>query len=317
MIGTYVFRVLLFAFLVVGLGTLAVFIPDYGNRGNMLYSILDKHERLDSISQPKMIFAGGSNLAFGLDSRKVQEAFGMPVVNMGIHAGLGLKFILDDVRPYLGRGDVVVIVPEYPHFYDKYPSVFYGQDELLTMIFDIVPEERKYISLKQWTHLYRGLPNYVGNKYYCLLKYGRKPKTVKGKAKAYQRSSFNKYGDITAHLEMGYAGTPPIPEVDHPANLDAIEYINEFGRECQAKGATVLMAMTSIQDTGYYRTEDHINNLIDAFDKYLQVPLIAPPARYRMKNELFFDTMEHLNKEGRELRTNMLIEDLSSYLKLK
>ncbi|MCI4671330.1 MAG: hypothetical protein MRZ79_24530 [Bacteroidia bacterium] len=315
MIGTYVFRVLLFAVMVVGIGTIAVFIPDFGNKGNMLYSILDKHDRMDSIQGPKIIFAGGSNLAFGLDSRMVEEAFDKPVVNMGIHAGLGLKFILDDVRPYISEGDVVVIVPEYPHFYKQYPSTFYGQDELLTMVFDIVPNERKYISFKQWTHLYRGLPNYIGNKYYCLLKYGRKPRVATGRAKAYQRNSFNEYGDIITHLDMEPYKVAGIKEVDYPANLEVIEFINEFGRECKAKGAKVVMAMTSIQDTGYYKAQSHIDDLTVAFENYLEVPLIAAPARYRFKNELFFDTMEHLNKEGREMRTQMLIEDISAYMK--
>lgn len=316
MIGTYLFRVLLFICLIVVLSSVAMFvIPDYGYRGNMLYSILDKHERLDSIDSPKMIFAGGSNLAFGLDSRKVEESLEMPVVNMGIHAGLGLKFILDDLRPFVGKGDVVVIVPEYPHFYKKYPSVFYGQDELLTMVFDIVPNERKNISFKQWTHLYRGLPNYIGNKYYCLLKYSRKPRVARGKAKAYQRDAFNEYGDIVAHLDMEQPQQlPPIKEVDYPVNMDAIEYVNEFARECQAKGATVVMAMTSIQETGFYKAEDHIDLLKVAFDQHLDVPLIAPPARYKFKDKLFFDTMEHLHKEGRQLRTEMLIEDISRYM---
>ncbi len=317
MIGTYIFRVSIFVTLIVAVSIIAVYLPDYGNRGNMLYSILDKHQRLEEIDGPKMIFAGGSNLAFGLDSREVEESFGLPVVNMGIHAGLGLKFILDDVRPYVGEGDVVVIVPEYPHFYEKYPSTFYGQDELLTMVFDIVPNTQEYISLKQWTHLYRGLPNYIGNKYYCLLKYGRKAKVPKGRALAYQRNSFNAYGDITTHLQMDGFPVPPIVEADYPANKDVIEYINEFGRECEARGAKVMIAMTSIQRSGYFKAQGHIDQLKEAFDKFLEIPLIAPPSRYSMDDSLFFDTMEHLNKEGREKRTQMLIEDLSTYIETK
>ena len=40
--------------------------------------LIDKNERLCSIEGPKIVLVGNSNLAFGIDSAAIEEAFGMP-----------------------------------------------------------------------------------------------------------------------------------------------------------------------------------------------------------------------------------------------
>src|SRR5688500_9034323 len=52
---------------------------DYG-----LATVL-KHDRLARDVPRKIVFIGGSNLAFGMDSGMVEKATGLPVVNMGMN----------------------------------------------------------------------------------------------------------------------------------------------------------------------------------------------------------------------------------------
>ena len=40
-----------------------------------------KHERLCEIYEPKIILIGGSSLPFGIDSERLEEYVGMPVVD--------------------------------------------------------------------------------------------------------------------------------------------------------------------------------------------------------------------------------------------
>ena len=79
-------------------------------------AISDKHHRLSTVESPRIILVGGSNLAFSVDSEKIEKHFERPVVNMGLHAGLGLKFMLNEIQPALNGGDIVIIFPEYEHF---------------------------------------------------------------------------------------------------------------------------------------------------------------------------------------------------------
>ncbi len=76
-------------------------------------ALIDKHVLLSEPREPKIVIIGGSNVAFGMDSRVLQEELGRPVVNAGLHAGIGLEYMLRDVEGYLSAGDVLVVIPEY------------------------------------------------------------------------------------------------------------------------------------------------------------------------------------------------------------
>lgn len=77
--------------------------------GNYQASLLDKVERLQSIEEPKIILIGNSNLAFGMNSQMLEEAMEMPVVNMGLHGGLGNAFHEEMLQFGLSEGDIVIL----------------------------------------------------------------------------------------------------------------------------------------------------------------------------------------------------------------
>ena len=88
-----------------------------GNRAvierNYFAAFGDKQARLESTPAPRLILAGGSGMAFGLDSGRLEAELGRPVVNMGLHVALGVEFQLNALRPYLREGDVVLLGFEY------------------------------------------------------------------------------------------------------------------------------------------------------------------------------------------------------------
>lgn len=73
---------------------------------------------------PRIIFVGGSNLAFGLDSQRIKDSLNINVINYGLHAGIGLKYMVDDISTYARKGDIIVFAPEYSHFYS---GLAYGE----------------------------------------------------------------------------------------------------------------------------------------------------------------------------------------------
>jgi hypothetical protein len=60
-------------------------------------------------SPPRLVFAGDSNLAFGLDTQTVKEAPGRPACNLGLNGGLGLNFVLAEVEHLARPGDTVLL----------------------------------------------------------------------------------------------------------------------------------------------------------------------------------------------------------------
>ena len=81
-----------------------------------LASSIDKHALLERAGSPRLILVGGSNVAFGFDSQLLEQRLGLNPVNMGLHASVGMRFMLQEVQPYLRPGDVVVVSPEYEQF---------------------------------------------------------------------------------------------------------------------------------------------------------------------------------------------------------
>jgi hypothetical protein len=114
-VSRFFVAVLIFATLLVGVMCL----PPRPARTSYLASAIDKVKMLKTVPGPRLILIGGSNLAFGIDSAYLQNRLQMPVINMGVHIAFGLRYMLNQARPYLRSGDIVVIVPEYEHFKDQ------------------------------------------------------------------------------------------------------------------------------------------------------------------------------------------------------
>ena len=72
-------------------------------------SLIDKVDRLESIDEPKIILVGNSNLAYGINSELIEESMGMPVANLGLHGGLGNKFLERIALLGINEGDLVII----------------------------------------------------------------------------------------------------------------------------------------------------------------------------------------------------------------
>ncbi|GEM_PF-1809078 len=106
-----------------------------------LLASLYKEELLQNTSSPKIIIIGGSNTVFNVDCREISRAIGLPVVNMGLHAGLGLHFMLNEVEPYLQAGDIVLIIPEYDQFFN---GMFDGSRITLRLV-TLNPSTLRYI----------------------------------------------------------------------------------------------------------------------------------------------------------------------------
>ena len=54
--------------------------------------------------KPKVLFVGGSNVLFGVDSKQFSESTGIPSINFGCAAGMGPELILDLMKGHLSSG---------------------------------------------------------------------------------------------------------------------------------------------------------------------------------------------------------------------
>lgn len=286
------------------------FVPDVISKDSILEGLLDKHEMLERINGEKIIFIGGSNISFGLDSKKVIEKFSKPVVNMGVHANLGLEFTINDVKSYINKGDVVVLAPEYENFYT---DDFYGMMELVSVLFDIDPSGRKLVDLTQWRHLFKYIPTYSAKKIKNYIFSPFEKKTSSSIISPYDRKSFNEFGDTYIHWSL--------PNQSHlcskktngseKINTEVMTFLKNFKEYTEDRQAKLIILPPVIESQSY----DSLTNVIDLINKSLSsnsIPYSAEPVRYKFSSDLFFNTYYHLNKKGVDKRTQLVIEDLNN-----
>jgi hypothetical protein len=294
------FKVLILLLLVIATMIIIILLPLPSNAYHL--AIIDKHRRFENTGTPRIVLAGGSNLAFGIDSRLIQNTLDVSVINTGVDANFGLGRMLDDLAPRLNPGDILVIVPEYHHF----ESHWNGDVAAWELIFDA----RQYRLLVPST-LYgfpSGILSYVKTKLSAMIP--RRPDPH-----AYTRDGFNEYGDYVKHLALEnrqFAPSKPLKNLETLYLARFFAFVDAF----TARGITVLVSYPSFEESVFLASETFIRELDAAF-RDRAVTVISNPGDYAFPRSYFYDTSYHLNAEGRELRTARLIRDLERYFQVK
>lgn len=276
-----------------------------GKKSDYMGAIVEKHKRLKSIQGRKIIFAGGSNLALGLNSARVQDSLQIPVVNLALNAGIGLDFMLNELRYTIEPGDEVVLSIEY--FMADYCPY-----DLFTNIISYFPEASRYAQMPNPSildHLKNNISKKIekvkSNKNFLT---GLFKDTSQVQTFAYNRSAFNQFGDCEGHLglpRLPYLADGGIIEYKHWHN---IERLNSFYRFAKSKNVKVYFTYPSYPTSQYILNMETIKHLDADLHKELLFPILGGPTDFVFDDSLFFDTVYHLSKEGREKRTDKVIE---------
>ncbi|MFC1851374.1 hypothetical protein ACFL27_14345 [candidate division CSSED10-310 bacterium] len=303
------------------LGTSMFYFPYLPLQKSLHFALLDKHERLRTTPSPRLIFIGGSNLLFGLNSKRIAETCNIDVVNAGMHAGCGLRYMLNDIKPFIQEHDVVVIVAEYGQWYG---GRSYGGLQLLYTLFDVYPEGRQYISFRQWLHLLKFIPYYASSKVLNTVRSEVKEfirpqrKEIIG---VYERKAFNEYGDIVAHWgrkneTFSAMGKNNLASKGN-ANPDLLDFLNAYHNYVESKNAELYFLYTCFHESSFDNNKEAINQLHAELSKTLTFPILSNPERYKYPDQYFFNSVFHLNGEGVILRTSHIIEDLQAVIDKK
>lgn len=276
---------------------------------NYQASLIDKNERLCSIDEAKIVLVGNSNWAFGVDSQKLEEAMGMPVVNMGMHGGIGNPFNEQAAVQNIHEGDIVII--SYSNFAD---GDIIKNPELAWITIENHPALWKYIRPKDWPDMIKAYPTYLKD---CLDLWSQGIGNMDSGTE-YSRLQFNEYGDniydrptlVVSDEELAEAHIPEIGD-------ETIDRLNKLNQTLQEKGATLLVTPYPTPVTAHTPPTEEYVAFSDQIEERLDFPLIGRYEDYRMDKNLFYNTYLHLNNEGKQLRTQMLIGDLQEYLSSK
>ena len=278
----------------------------------------EKFDRLNSIEGEKIVVVGGSSVAFGIDSALMEEHLGKPVVNFGLYAALGTKLMMDLSRSAIGEGDIVILAPELDV---QTLSLYFSSENTLEALDDDYSMAR-YVRGDNKLSLLGGLWKHAGKKLSYMKEGIPDPEGV------YNSKSFNEYGDVRGSMtdldgnllwergqnvmQLYYDPATVIDLSPDIISEEFIDYVNEYVRFCERRGATVYFSYCPMNRLAIKEgtTENDIADFTAYLKKSINCEFISYVDSYIIEEGYFYDTNFHLNNAGVLLRTKTLIEDI-------
>jgi hypothetical protein len=267
---------------------------------------------------PKVLIVGGSGTHFGVQAEKIQAASGRRVINFGLFADISLPVLLNTVASSVRPGDQVVLALEYELYsYDaRHPSAglvdyaLNGETDVLSQIpvFDrmvlmfSIPPRR--LALGYWAKL-KGRDIYANNA-------------------EYDAATVNAFGD-----ETSFRVTPRVHKMIESARkgrenstlLKGIQEPNggwkileDFIEKSRRSGVQVLATFPNLMNKPGYKGRLPGEEQIVRFYRSHNVPVLGSAHDALYDPDLFYDTVYHLNEDGRSLRTAQLARLLRPYI---
>lgn len=271
-----------------------------------------KLARAASLPEPKLVVVAGSGAMFGIDSPQLEQAFGRPVVNLGVNAGILSPYLLIYARQAVKPGDWVLLPLEYPLYHDRFEvnqvyleywlshPVIYGLNPWrLVKLLAVTPLERVVQG-------YRGVP---------------KGFQVAG---LYGAQHLDERGDQTLSRREArspdlFAGAVHSPVQHYGAQATTLngswKLWQAFARDVEKAGGCAVFVPPAMLDRQAY----HADPVERAFYEGLPAEArahglnyLGRPLDFLYPADDFFDTNYHLTAEARQRHTARLIALLRS-----
>lgn len=255
-----------------------------------------KYQTLYETRGKKIVFIGGSGLPFGLRTDLLQEEIGndYTVINYGLYATLGTKFMIDTAIDAIDDGDIVILCPELS---EQTFSLYFNGEAALQATGGIASSLADLPIGNKISTFY----HYFG---YSFDKIGyAMNSTILDPDGVYRADSINQWGDIEYAdrenniMNNGYDVNMPIT-TDSLLNEDFLEYVNDFTRDCQEKNATVYFGFAPANIAAARSSQNKRAEFETELQKALDCRLLGSVEDYLLEKGYFYDTNFHLNASG-------------------
>jgi hypothetical protein len=290
-------------------------VPVPGEQGRyLLYTF--KKNRAESIESPKLIVMSGSNGRYGIDTEKLGKGLGMPSVNMATSVSLGLEYLLHQTRPVIKSGDWILVPLEY----SLYRKDLGGKSFTKECIEYVLAYDPDYFRAKEPIQKVEFIAGISLRRFFEGLLHTVFP--FSNTLEKYPPLPFNKNGDATENIGHKFDGFNDALEDfllrKEGLSETALRTLSDFIDECRRNGVRFFAAYPSFLYNEVYLSEATREKIaaIEAFYASKNVPVLGTFEDSLYPIEDMYDTRYHLNTEGREKRTRLLLKLLKPYSRL-
>ncbi|EIA7377616.1 hypothetical protein K7S98_002755 [Listeria monocytogenes] len=235
---------------------------------------------------PKRLIVGGSDVLYSFDTDKIEQETNKLTVNFGINVGLGLGFLLDEVKRQIKPGDDVILCLAYSLYFKPAYSIFSYE---YYRMFD-KSQLRRFKWKQQIFYL---LSNFKLNMTY--------------KQKQFDIAESGAYINVSGECLDGKKNKPlHFPEKF--IETDATLLLEQFYELCLKKDIRLRITYPSTLGFNDYYDVTYISQLGTYLEENFNV--IGKPADYFVSQKEIYNSVYHVNELGQLERTNRLITEL-------
>lgn len=301
-------------------------------------SAIVKRMIADSIKEPKLVVLGGSNALFGINSTMLENALGIPTVNLALHASLSIDYLLQESRKVLQPHDHILLSLEYVLYARKSPYSLWFTNQIMTWdtayFWDLSIEDKgSFVRSVPLNRLIAGalaqlqrkrsanfLSRTLANAEDVHLRHARALTDTSTSAwEVYSVVNIDAHGDVRHHPQRqsledeGYF-------ISYPFVLSARvwEELREFSEYCQTRDITLYIVWPPTMknpklDFNSLVVQNHLQQL-QSHMLQLHMQTLGLPWEFFYERALFSDTAYHLTPAGRSKHTEALLRYLRPLL---
>ena len=274
-----------------------------------------KYSRLYGAEGKKIIFIGGSSLPFGLRCDLIEQELGgeYEIINFGLYATLGTKFMMDVAKDAISEGDIVILAPEL----NAQTYSLYFNPEAVLQATDGFSAMNSGLSLNDKLSLIYNYFDYATTR----IKYGIND-NAPDPIGVYRADSLNSYGDICVDIpnnimNNGYDGNMEIYTDASLLDEEFLSYVNEYSEYVESCGATLYFNYSPVNCLAVRTSQKARAEFEKALSEKLDCELFGTIEDYVIDERYFYDTNFHLNSDGAIYFSNMLTLSLKNILGLE
>ena len=285
-----------------------------------------KEQAAFAVSGEKVVFVSGSNIVFGLDSQKLAKSWNLPVINFGVHGGLGVAYILERSKRVLNAGDIAILPLEYN---------FYQEDGVIseTLIIHAFSDDMDYFQSLSLVDKAR----FIAKTRFKILKKGLRASfredagsedgspADNSRMGEYRVDNMNAHGDQInlepekispkARRKITRIKTPlPLKMRNSVPGEYSRSVIRDYISWAEDKGVCLIFMPPNYMYFDGYKEPVYRQffTKLKAFITGEGVPYMGDPYDYMYDRSYYFGTAYHLDSLGVEKRTGQVLADMGS-----
>lgn len=274
--------------------------------GTFMGTVPVKLKILQETPSPKVVILSGSSGPYAIEAETVERVLGMPCVVDGSIAAIGMEFCLSLAQDEIGAGDIVIVEPEFIMWFGERSN--YIDWCCLQNYYELY----RYVPLSYWPDMICFYYDYVQRRN---AEFDRdSPET--DVLKEYFSMGYGPRGDRLDEREQvlanGYFKDDMRAVSADMLDMDCMRVLNRFIRRMEARGATVYIHFAPFARLAVSATPEEVAGFEQKVRDTCRAPVISCLEDSLVDGKYICDTNNHLNSEGAQMFTRMLLQNLAN-----